>query len=71
MGIALTVGNAVFGWTTPIIAGALAMIVSLVVCPVVSLLAPAPDRSTVAHAFAICDEAAGSNGGLGSAADGR
>lgn len=58
VGTVLTVGNAAFGWTTPIIAGALAMIASLVICPVVSLLAPAPDLAAVEHAFAGYDEGA-------------
>ncbi len=56
VGVCLTVGNALLSFTSPITAGALAMIASVLVCPIVSLLTRAPDKALIDHAFSCYDE---------------
>ena len=56
-GVGITVSNMVIGYIeSPINAGALAMVASMVIVPVFSLLTPAPDREHVEKIFACYDE---------------
>lgn len=56
-GVGITVLNLFFGFiSSPINAGAIAMLVGLVVVPVVSLLTPAPDKKRMEEIFACYDQ---------------
>ncbi len=55
-GICVTVGNFFFKWMAPTDAGAIAMIVPIVVMPIVSYLTKAPDHAVVERAFESYDE---------------
>jgi len=56
-GVGITVSNMLFGWAgSSIVAGALAMIVSLAIVPLVSLITKAPSKEHVASAFACYNE---------------
>lgn len=56
IGVGVSLGNAAFGWTSPINAGALAMVLSLIVMPIVDTFCKAPDKALVDDAFAGYDE---------------
>ncbi|MEF9894790.1 MAG: sodium:solute symporter [Clostridia bacterium] len=56
IGVGLSGGNAVFGWMSPINAGAISMVATLIVFPLVSLVTKKPEKERVAEAFACYDE---------------
>jgi SSS family solute:Na+ symporter len=56
IGTLVSIGNIVFGWMSPINAGALSMVASLLIFPVVSLLTPAPKKETVAEIFSCYED---------------
>ncbi|MDO4547330.1 MAG: sodium/solute symporter [Clostridia bacterium] len=56
IGVGLSGGNAIFAWMSPITAGAVSMIASLVICPIVSLVTKKPDRQMVESAFSCYNE---------------
>lgn len=56
IGVGLSGGNAVFSWMSPINAGALSMVASLIACPLVSLFTPKPDSQRVDFAFSCYEE---------------
>ncbi len=56
VGIGITVVNFFFPFTTPIAAGALAIVSSFFVVPIVSLFTPKPNKEYVAEIFACYDE---------------
>lgn len=56
-GVGITLSNMIFGYiASPINAGAIAMIVGLIVVPVVSLVTPKPDENKVENIFECLDE---------------
>jgi SSS family solute:Na+ symporter len=52
LALAFVVANFVFGWVTPVVGGAIAMLSSLVLVPVVSLVTPKLKQSVVDYCFA-------------------
>ena len=56
VGIGITVSNLFLGFATPTMAGAIAIVSSLVVCPVVSSVTPKMDTAHVEAAFACYEE---------------
>ena len=54
--IAINVVNLIQGYTAPPIAGAFAIVLSLVIVPVVSLITPKPDKKHVETVFSCYDE---------------
>lgn len=54
--VCINVGNLFYGVTSPPIAGAFAIVLSLVIVPLVSLLTPTPDKNLVNAIFACYDE---------------
>ena len=55
-GVGFVVANQFIGFTTPTIAGSVAMIASLIIVPLVSLITPKPDKSDVDKIFACYEE---------------
>lgn len=56
LGVGLPTANAIFAFMPPTNAGAAAMLLSLLVCPLVSLVTPKPDHLMVDYAFTCYDE---------------
>ena len=56
VGIGITVSNLFLSFATPTMAGAIAIVSSLIVCPVVSLITPKMDTAHVDAAFACYEE---------------
>ncbi len=56
-GVGITVSNMIFGYiASPINAGAIAMVVGLIIVPLISLITPKPDKTNVENIFECLDE---------------
>lgn len=56
LGVGINVGNLIFGFTTPPSAGAIAIVSSLIVVPIVSLITPKMRKEIVEDCFSAYDE---------------